>query len=371
MEPNIYFMPLGGGQRVGASCYYLRLGECNLILDAGTGKEKGMAFGPDFHSLVTTPFLQSAGQIHQIYISHAHADHIGYLPELMSRAPTAEVYMTELTALLSSYQLYDKPYLSGMMKVRDGEQRFEDKRLEIRYRLDQVTTVSYMQKMDFGRYQVTFLPAGHIPGAMMILFTCGRRKILYTGDYSLEGTALTDGCMVPDGLEVDCLSKTARNVLQMVRQSGLSVMCRVTQLSKGIEFIRALNEWNVQQIPVYIDRPVMEIATRMEQLSVPILSRSDRILGEQTPKEPHIYVTSNGTSAGCKAYQKVNVDFCLHEDFSEMEKFLKRLNPKQAVIVHCAKAISPSDETIEQVLMNDGECQTQFLFAEERELYQL
>lgn len=388
MEPNIYFMPLGGGQRVGASCYYLRLGECNLILDAGTGREKGLVFEPDLHSLVTTPFLQSAGQIHQIYISHAHADHIGYLPELMRRAHTAGVYMTEMTALLSSYQLYDRPYLSRA--TMDTEPGFEDKRLETRYRLDQITTVSYMQRMDFGRYQVTFLPAGHIPGAMMMLFTCGRRRILYTGDYSLEGTALTDGCMVPEDLEVDtvilcglharqprytkradCLSQTAKEVLRLVRQSRSPVMCRVPQLSKGIEFIRSLNEWNVQRIPVYIDQSVMEIAVRMEQLSVPILSSNDRILGAQTPGGPHIYVTSEGTSVGGKDYQKVNVDFCLHEDFPEMKKFLKRLNPRQAVIVHCAREASPSDETIEQVLMKDGECRTQFLFAEERELYQL
>lgn len=100
MEPDIYFMPLGGGQRVGASCYYLQLGECNLILDAGTGKEKGLTFEPDLHSLVTMPFLQSAGQIHQIYISHAYADHIGYLPELTSKARMAEVYMTELISCI-------------------------------------------------------------------------------------------------------------------------------------------------------------------------------------------------------------------------------------------------------------------------------
>lgn len=42
MNKDIYFMPLGGGQSVGASCYYLRLGESNIILDAGTGKKKGI-----------------------------------------------------------------------------------------------------------------------------------------------------------------------------------------------------------------------------------------------------------------------------------------------------------------------------------------
>ena len=35
MEQDIYFMPLGGGQRVGASSYYLKLGTANLLLGAG------------------------------------------------------------------------------------------------------------------------------------------------------------------------------------------------------------------------------------------------------------------------------------------------------------------------------------------------
>ena len=68
MEQEIYFMPLGGGQRVGASCYYLRLGEANLILDAGIGTEQGLVSEPDLYPLITLPFIQSAGQIDQIYI---------------------------------------------------------------------------------------------------------------------------------------------------------------------------------------------------------------------------------------------------------------------------------------------------------------
>lgn len=57
MEQDIYFMPLGGGQRVGASCYYLRLGNANIILDAGIGKEKGVIFEPDLYSLLLSPFM--------------------------------------------------------------------------------------------------------------------------------------------------------------------------------------------------------------------------------------------------------------------------------------------------------------------------
>ena len=40
MRPEIIFMPLGGGQRVGASCYYLKIGDRNILLDEVIGLER-------------------------------------------------------------------------------------------------------------------------------------------------------------------------------------------------------------------------------------------------------------------------------------------------------------------------------------------
>ena len=89
MSRDITFIPLGGGQSVGASCYYLQIGDTKVILDAGTGMKEGMEFEPKFHSLLTSPFLQSMNQISQIFISHAHADHVGYLLRLMKQSTYA------------------------------------------------------------------------------------------------------------------------------------------------------------------------------------------------------------------------------------------------------------------------------------------
>ena len=376
-------MPLGGGQRVGASCYYLKIGDANVILDAGTGLEQGLVFEPDLYSLLTSPFVQSMGQINQIFISHAHADHIGYLLKLMREAANATVYMTEITALLSEYQLYDRAFFSGRRED-------ENKRLAAKSMLDKIAAVSFMQKIDFGQYNVTFLPAGHIPGAMMMLFECGKRRILYTGDYSLDSTPLTGGCMVPENLDIDTvilcglhakhpyyikrtdrLFQTAQYVLQLAGQEKKQVLCYVPQLSKGIEFLKILNTWNTERIPVYIDRTVMGVVEKMEQLSIPIMDVSDRIMGRFFPIEPHIYITADKTMQGSGRYQEVGVDFSLHEDFSEMKAFIKKINPRQAVLVHCARENSMFDETIEQTMMLDGDCRTQFIFAEDTESYQL
>lgn len=385
MPKDIVFMPLGGGQRVGASCYYLRLGDSNILLDAGIGKEKGLLFEPNIYSLLTSKFMESPNQIHQIYVSHAHFDHSGFLPELLRQARIANVYMTSVTSLLIEYQLYDKKYFSGNQLTY-----CEEERLAMKMLFEKISKVSYMQKMDFGQYKVTFLPAGHIPGAMMILFEYGKKKILYTGDYSIRGTELTKGCIVPEGLEVDIvimcglhakhsnykhkediLYKSIQEVYRTIKQDKVSIQCPVIQLSKGIELIKLFQKYNEEKIPIYLDTSTMEVVQKMEQLSIPILDENTHIMLDKTPKEPHIYITSRRSSNAGKNYKKMKIDFSLHEDFYQMKEFLKRLNPKYAVIVHCDSPIDDTVETIEQLMMLDGESRTQFIFAEENELYQL
>ncbi len=391
MISDIYFMPLGGGQRVGASCYFLRIGNANIILDAGIGKKNGLEFEPDFYSLVSTPFVQSMNQIGQIYISHAHMDHVGCLTKLMGCAGRSAVYMTEITKMLTEYQLYDRIYCSRSAgDPGSGRDSGEDSRLAVKSLLENIAAVSYMQTIDFGIYKASFFPAGHIPGAMMILFDTGKRKILYTGDYSLDPTLLTEGCKVPADTKIDTvilcglhakhpdyvkksssLFKKVNFVLENAESTGQPTACVVLQLSKGIEFLKALNEQNRRGIPIYIDRPLMGIIRKMEQLSIPIMNQHNKMIGESPPAGPHIFVTSDSGNRFLGGYRKIPVDFTLHEDFSDMKRFIKAVNPRQAVIVHCAKEYSVFDRTIEQEVMSDGDCRTQFIFAEERELYKL
>lgn len=383
MGSDIYFMPLGGGQRVGASCYFLRIGSANIILDAGIGKKDGLEFGPDFHSLITTPFVQSMNQINQIYISHAHMDHVGYLTKLMGSAKHSAVYMTEITRLLTEYQLYDKIYFNGLSEN-------EESRLAVKNLLEHIASVSYMQTLDFGTYKAAFLPAGHIPGAMMILFEAGKRKILYTGDYSLDHTLLTGGCKVPGNIKIDTvilcglhakhpdyvkkansLFKTVNYVLKTVKRTNQPIACYIPQLSKGIEFLKALNEQNYDGIPVYIDESLIKVVRKMELLSIPVMNQHNRIMENEPPAEPHILVTSSFKKRIPGMYRNVTVNFTLHEDFSDMKKFIKTINPRQAVLVHCEKEYSVFDRTIEQEMMSDVDCRTQFIFAEEKEIYKL
>ena len=94
---KIIFMPLGGAQEVGASCYFLKLGENNLLLDCGYGSTHGIRFAPKFSALLDTPYLQDFHQVSHIFLSHAHLDHSAALPDFLSLNERAAVYMTDLT----------------------------------------------------------------------------------------------------------------------------------------------------------------------------------------------------------------------------------------------------------------------------------
>ena len=65
------------------------------------------------------------------------------------------------------------------------------------------------------------------------------------------------------------------------------------------------------------------------------------------------------------------IDFSLHEDFNDMKAFITKINPKQVVLVHCAKENSVFDKTIEQEILLNSDCNSQFIFAEQGEIYKL
>ncbi len=379
---KIIFSPLGGGQKVGASCYYLQFGKHHVLFDAGIDTSGGNTRGPVWSHLLQSSLLYSMEQIDQIYISHAHMDHIGFLFQMMSTCPEASVHMTELTKSLAELQIYERIYLGNT-------QISEKKRLTAQGCLDRITVVPYMKTMEFPDYKVTFYHAGHIPGAMMTLIEYQGRSILYTGDYSISASPLCEGCMIPSDKNIDtvilcglhakhpnyqkhqdALFQNIHNIFDLVRNRRVSVQCTASQLSKGVEFLKLLNEHNSSGIPIYVDEGIMQVVRKMEHSGFQIWSEYNKPIGELAQYIPCICLTS-GNKRNRYCSQKWNVDFTLHEDFQEMKQFIKQINPRHVYLVHCAKPFHEGDTTIEQVLMMDGSCRTQFTFAQEQEIYYL
>lgn len=380
---DILFMPLGGGQSIGDSCYFLRLGNSSILLDCGAKSVFGNIRGPRFSKLLETGLLEGLQQLNGVYISHAHMDHMGFLPFLVNEIGNTPIYMTRLTQVLTRYQLCDKN-LSSLLGYSQASCILMEKLL------NSMVPVDFFQRLSFKDYSVQLFQAGHIPGAMMMLFNYKGKNILYTGDYSFESTALTGSCKLPEGMDVDimlmcgthakhpdytlqenCLQRKVVELFQQVLISRGSVQCSFNQLSKGVEVLKTINlhrQKYGQNIPVYISKSIWRLIKQLEDTGLRILEDKNYLYQNTLLPESCIYISTSGEQRVYDA-RYVNVDFALHDDFKQMLGFIKLVNPKTAIVVH-SPGNKDSGDTIEQYIVRDSDCRTDFIFPNTYDIYQ-
>ncbi|MGC9117173.1 MAG: MBL fold metallo-hydrolase, partial [Conexivisphaera sp.] len=95
---------LGGAREVGRSCLLVSTPESRILMDCGVHPG---ARGP-LNSYPRLDWLDlSVDDIDAVVISHAHLDHVGFLPVLFKHGYRGPVYMTEPTLALSTLLLMD------------------------------------------------------------------------------------------------------------------------------------------------------------------------------------------------------------------------------------------------------------------------
>ncbi|HZT99567.1 MAG TPA: MBL fold metallo-hydrolase, partial [Ktedonobacteraceae bacterium] len=90
---------LGGANEVGASCLAIELAGSWIVVDAGIRLGASDPL-PDLAQLEDK-------QVRAIFVTHAHADHIGALPLLHQAFPHAPMYASRATGLLMEVMLAD------------------------------------------------------------------------------------------------------------------------------------------------------------------------------------------------------------------------------------------------------------------------
>lgn len=382
---KIKFMALGGADNIAANSYFLQLGSSNIILDTGSAGNAGSFHGPNYSPLYSKGLLQNPEEISQVYISHAHMDHVGYLPQLLADTRNTPAFMTSITKLLTHYQVLDR--------FKNSSEDIAN-RLAVTNMLDKIRTVHYLEEIAFPDYRVSFLQAGHLQGAMMTLFNYKGRNILYTGDYSFKQCLATHGFLLPDKLKVDTLImcgthakhpwyKRDNNRLQAQVEAiyrwiryRRNVFCRINQLSKGIELLAALNAYKKAyglKFPIYLDNTLMELVGKLENERIRVLEEDNLLISNGKKPVPHITIAMGNGAMPELDEEVFNVDFSLHDDFEEIKAFIKYLNPKQTVVVHCGAKKNEEDETIQDSLLwdSDSNTSTRFIFPQEGMVYEL
>jgi len=173
---------LGGGREVGRSCILLRTDESSILLDCGVGVDVGIEKYPlinmeDFNIL----------ELDAIIITHAHLDHIGFVPYLFRLGWRGPVYLTEPTRDIGALSMLDYIKVS---KMQGKKVLYEAK--DIKEFLKHTYTLNYEEVTDITPdIKISLYDAGHVIGSSMVHINIeNKQNILYTGDFKYSPSKL-------------------------------------------------------------------------------------------------------------------------------------------------------------------------------------
>lgn len=199
-------IPLGGTDKIGASCYYLNIEGTGILLDAGQDPGDDSVEGlPLFDRLDDDPDWV----VDHVIVTHAHHDHVGSLPSVIRKWPHAAIHMT-----IATRQLLDT-LLPASARLQARRARETGAVGPPALTEDEVEAVTYLfhghaleEEFDLtgllGRTRVSgrFFHAGHVLGAAGLLVEFeeeGRqRRLFYTSDTNLRNQTIHPGGEYPE-----------------------------------------------------------------------------------------------------------------------------------------------------------------------------
>ncbi|GAA4903494.1 Cft2 family RNA processing exonuclease [Stackebrandtia albiflava] len=188
---------LGGGTEIGGSCVLVTAGGSRLLIDAGTRPS-----GVDADSLAPEGIGELDTAPDAILVTHAHNDHAGWVPALLSRFPGVPVIASAATCDLLGTMWADSAKV--MARRADSDESWAGGPLPPYRQSDVDRAVSALDALGCGRTRrvgaldVEMFEAGHIIGATGVVVTAGSHRIVVTGDVSLPGQLSVGGLRLPE-----------------------------------------------------------------------------------------------------------------------------------------------------------------------------
>lgn len=239
------------------------------------------------------PFPFDPASIDAVILSHAHLDHSGRLPKLVSDGFKGPIYMTDPSFDLLEIMLKDAAFLS----MRDAE--WENKRrrragkeeIEPLYTIEDVErTLTLCQGLPYATpqqiqngLQLRFLDAGHILGSAIVELAITEegksRRLVFSGDLGNSCAALLRDPVTVEQADVLLMESTYgdrnhrpmdatldefRKIIINASESGGNILIPAFAVGRTQEIIFRLGEFYQEGIlnhqAVYLDSP-MAIAT--------------------------------------------------------------------------------------------------------------
>ncbi len=142
------------------------IGDKKILIDCGLFQ--GLR---DSEAKEKSKFDYDPAEVDFLFITHAHIDHIGRIPDLVLAGFKGVIYSTPLTKEIAELMLHDLVHING------GDDAIVGRVLSL------WQTIDYHQTKDFGGFTVELFDAGHILGSSMYKFAFPTGKsMLFTGD---------------------------------------------------------------------------------------------------------------------------------------------------------------------------------------------
>lgn len=274
----------GAAQTVTGSRHLITTNGKKILVDCGLFQGK-----KEIRERNWQPFPIDPKEIDAIVITHAHTDHIGYLPVLIKHGYRGPIYSTRATLGLCRISLPD----SGRLQEEDA--RFRNKHGYTRHQpalplyteedayacLKQFVTVKYHTNIDLpGKAIFRYAPSGHILGSAFaeIFFENGER-IVMSGDLGRYDTPLIkDPCCIDFGEylvmestygdrlheHTDPEAELERVINSAVQRSSVVLLpsFAIGRTQEVLYYVKKLQDaGRIARIPIYVDSPMASKAT--------------------------------------------------------------------------------------------------------------
>ncbi len=284
---------LGAAGTVTGSKHLLDLGSHRVLIDCGLFQ--GLK---ELRDRNWQPFPIPASSVDAVILTHAHLDHCGYLPRLVSQGFRGKVFCTPGTQDLCSLVLPDSAHIQEE-DARDANKHGYTKHapaLPLYTSVDAARALTQLQPVGYDRpvpvvpdLEVEFINAGHLLGSSYARVTTAGKTILFGGDLGRYGRPVLPDPKPVSEADVLLLESTYGDRLHEPDDGGARIAAIVKEtfarggkliipsfaigrVEEVIYWLKRLEDENrIPVLPVYVDSPMSSKAlqfysSRVEEL---------------------------------------------------------------------------------------------------------
>ena len=212
---------LGAAGEVTGSCYVIKSGNEELMVDCGMFQGEGA----DEKNRVDIE--TDASRLSAVVLTHAHLDHCGRLPLLVKQGFGGSIFTTPASRDLVEIVLLDA------VKVAASNEDVEPiySQSEVERVLGMIKTVDYGERVKVGAFDFELLDAGHILGSATVDMRVRDggvwRKLVFSGDLGNEPSPIVGEVVRPEMAEIVVMESTYGDREHKERGEEIELLARV------------------------------------------------------------------------------------------------------------------------------------------------